>query len=310
MRQFQNILFVSNGLGNETDALSQTIQLAVSNQASLKILIVCPALPQDFAPYKSSYEHFLKTQVNHTLNLATASVPAGSPKMSLNIDIIWDKTPSIAIIQYVIRHSHDLVIKAAEDHHSTGFKALDMTLLRKCPCTVFLHRPLKNSQMIRVAVAIDPINDRTAEQDLAINLLQLTDYLARFYHGEFHLVACWDFLLERFIRNSSWTNMSEDSLHDMALDAENTSYLALTQIIQKAKLQAKPTIYHLKGEATALIPKLVSDKKFDVLVMGTIARTGISGFIIGNTAENILQKLDCSLWAMKPRGFISPVKAY
>lgn len=32
--------------------------------------------------------------------------------------------------------------------------------------------------------------------------------------------------------------------------------------------------------------------------------------IIGNTAENILQKIDCSLLALKPLGFVSPVKAY
>lgn len=44
--------------------------------------------------------------------------------------------------------------------------------------------------------------------------------------------------------------------------------------------------------------------------MGTVARTGIPGFIIGNTAENILQKIDCSLLALKPLGFVSPVKAY
>ncbi|MFO0070344.1 MAG: universal stress protein, partial [Alphaproteobacteria bacterium] len=30
----------------------------------------------------------------------------------------------------------------------------------------------------------------------------------------------------------------------------------------------------------------------------------------GNTAENILQKLSCSLLALKPNGFVSPVKAY
>jgi len=44
--------------------------------------------------------------------------------------------------------------------------------------------------------------------------------------------------------------------------------------------------------------------------MGTVARTGISGFIIGNTAENILEEISCSLIALKPEGFVSPVKAY
>jgi len=52
------------------------------------------------------------------------------------------------------------------------------------------------------------------------------------------------------------------------------------------------------------------ETKIDILIMGTVARTGISGFIIGNTAENILQKIDCSLLALKPQGLVSPVKAY
>jgi len=54
----------------------------------------------------------------------------------------------------------------------------------------------------------------------------------------------------------------------------------------------------------------VENKNIDILVMGTVARTGIPGFVIGNTAENIVQKLSCSLMALKPRGFVSPVKAY
>jgi len=37
--------------------------------------------------------------------------------------------------------------------------------------------------------------------------------------------------------------------------------------------------------------------------MGTIARTGISGLIIGNTAEAILNQLECSVHAIKPPGF-------
>ena len=41
--------------------------------------------------------------------------------------------------------------------------------------------------------------------------------------------------------------------------------------------------------------------------MGTVARTGIPGLLIGNTAETILQRVDCSVLAVKPDGFVSPV---
>ena len=41
--------------------------------------------------------------------------------------------------------------------------------------------------------------------------------------------------------------------------------------------------------------------------MGTLARTGVAGLFIGNTAETILEQLTCSVLAIKPPGFVSPV---
>jgi len=41
--------------------------------------------------------------------------------------------------------------------------------------------------------------------------------------------------------------------------------------------------------------------------MGTVGRTGIQGFFIGNTAEEILNQVECSVLAVKPPGFQTPV---
>ena len=56
-----------------------------------------------------------------------------------------------------------------------------------------------------------------------------------------------------------------------------------------------------------MIPELAREIKADLIVMGTVARTGISGFFMGNTAETILNRLDCSVLAVKPQGFETPV---
>ena len=45
-----------------------------------------------------------------------------------------------------------------------------------------------------------------------------------------------------------------------------------------------------------------------LIVMGTVARTGLSGLFMGNTAEEILRSVDCSVLAVKPEGFVTPVK--
>jgi nucleotide-binding universal stress UspA family protein len=42
--------------------------------------------------------------------------------------------------------------------------------------------------------------------------------------------------------------------------------------------------------------------------MGTVGRTGLTGLIVGNTAERILQRLRASVLAIKPPGFVSTIK--
>jgi nucleotide-binding universal stress UspA family protein len=49
------------------------------------------------------------------------------------------------------------------------------------------------------------------------------------------------------------------------------------------------------------------EQDIDLLVMGTVCRTGISGFLIGNTAEEVLNQIDCSVLTVKPEGFVTPV---
>ena len=81
--------------------------------------------------------------------------------------------------------------------------------------------------------------------------------------------------------------------------------LQLTQSVgdRLARVQA----IHRRGEPEAVIPQFVVDHGVDLVVMGTVARRGIPGLLIGNTAERILRKLPCSVLAVKPDGFVSPV---
>jgi nucleotide-binding universal stress UspA family protein len=63
-----------------------------------------------------------------------------------------------------------------------------------------------------------------------------------------------------------------------------------------------------RGEPHYVIPEFVVSEGIDVLVMGTVARGGISAMLIGNTAERVLRKLPCSVLTVKPDGFVSPVR--
>lgn len=310
MKQFHNILFVSNGLGKDTQALQQAISLALASNAKLNILILCPSFPPSLEEHKNSYEAFLLEKMQQSIDTAKASFSLAKKKTSFKLEIEWGDTPDIRIIQRVLRESYDLIIKAVENKEDTkGFTALDMALLRKCPCTLFLHRSFNSTESLHIAVAIDPNDEEISGHDLALNLLKLAKTLSTHYNGHLSIISCWDFILEHYLRHSVFIDTSATKIDEMTIRESEKQYHTLLKLVRSANIE-DPTIYYLKGIPTELIPTTVSEKKIDVLVMGTVARTGLSGFIIGNTAENILQKINCSLWALKPPGFISPVKAY
>jgi len=186
-----------------------------------------------------------------------------------------------------------------------------MELLRKCPCAIWLCRPIAHSrQHIQVAVAIDPESIEQAAEGLSKRMLELSRSLADSCSGELHIVSCWDYEFESFLRGSVWVKATDAQIAEAVLDTQHEHLAALERLIKASGISGSHRVHHLRGKAEECIPSFVADKKIDILVMGTVARTGIPGFIIGNTAENTIQKLSCSLMALKPQGFVSPVKAY
>jgi nucleotide-binding universal stress UspA family protein len=68
-------------------------------------------------------------------------------------------------------------------------------------------------------------------------------------------------------------------------------------------------LHLVEGEAGTVIPAIAAEERIDLIIMGTVARLGLEGYFIGNTAETVLQRVDCSVLTVKPEGFVSPVNA-
>ena len=64
----------------------------------------------------------------------------------------------------------------------------------------------------------------------------------------------------------------------------------------------------VKGEASDVISAFIPKNGVDLVVLGTVARSGVSGMIMGNTAEKILDRMECSVLALKPSNFACPIQ--
>ena len=67
--------------------------------------------------------------------------------------------------------------------------------------------------------------------------------------------------------------------------------------------------YHVKeGMPEDVLPELATKLDAEMVVIGTIGRTGLSAAIIGNTAEHVIDRLDCDVLAVKPANFVCPLQ--
>ncbi|MEX2964379.1 universal stress protein [Microbulbifer sp. TYP-18] len=309
MHNFRHILFVSHGLEDESDGLQQALSVARACSATLKVFAVCPRLPKDLREYGQVYEKGLVSAVQQSLASACEKLGLDANQLSVEIEVNCGSTPAERIIQQVLGDGFDMVVKSVEGKERLkGFMAMDMELLRKCPCPVWLSRPSKHANReARVLVAIDPECENSDAYDLAIRLLRLSRALADDGSGTLHIVSCWDYDVDAYLRHRFPIGISDEEL-DKAVEAAGSRHRAKLDVLIKASgIGGDLEIHHTIARPDRFIPLLVDERHFDLLVMGTVARTGIPGFIMGNTAENILQKVSCSLLALKPVSFVSPV---
>lgn len=324
MKQYQNILYASDGLPPAHDALAQGLRLARENGAAFKILMVYPPLPAAHLDYQDVYEQALEDNIKQAVNAAAKDVSGdnGGTEEPVKLENTAQRRAGLYVIQRILRDGHDFLIKdsarsAAEkskdEQKDSGFLAVDMMLLRKCPCPVWLSRPARPLKTGgHIAVAIDPESEDSAGQDLALKLVKTAKILAESFDAHLSVISCWDYIYESYLHGNILAHLSDTELAKYAAAAQNEHRAALNDILVQAGADdiALSDIHHIKGRPEDIILQLADEIGVDMLVMGTLARTGIPGLIIGNTAENILQRLRCSLLALKPNGFVSPVKAY
>jgi nucleotide-binding universal stress UspA family protein len=68
------------------------------------------------------------------------------------------------------------------------------------------------------------------------------------------------------------------------------------------------SIHLVSVDPRDVLPRLARKHRIGLIVMGTVARTGLPSLFMGNTAETILRSVSCSVLAVKPEGFTTPVK--
>ncbi|MDX1757059.1 MAG: universal stress protein [Marinobacter sp.] len=317
MKRFQNILYVVEESVNQDTAIACAVSLARDNQASLTVLDVVPEPQLSRHVLSAFFPEGIRSRliVSQQKKLAGWVAPYRE-QLPIRAEVVQGRQ-FLEVIRAVLREGYDLVIKPAENPEwlERLFGGDDMHLLRKCPCPVWMMKPNDRGRYRNVVVAVDfdPNDLESEEFEFSLDLLDIAGSVAVAEFAQLHLVHAWEAPEAGFI--SAWLDDPEKAelqLLNGERERHRTGVEALVQALRErigveGYQYLAPRVHLLMDQARKAIPAAIRDLNADLLVMGTVARTGIPGLIMGNTAEMVLNQVHCSVLAIKPPGFVSPV---
>ncbi|WDQ14849.1 universal stress protein [Rhodopirellula sp. P2] len=308
MQNFTNIL-VYAGTEQPQTAVSRATDLALENNAKLTLMDVVKPIPKalgmmtDVAKPEELEKLVAADRRRRLLDLAADYSDTG---LTLDVAVaIGD--PATEITRRVLQEEHDLVVKTADGFTAAErfFGSIAKSLLRLCPCPVWLLKPDIHGEFDQVVAAIDVEAANQQHRDLNRQILERAYSIAQRDKAQLHVVAAWQMWMEDSIRRHA----GDDAVDLARKDHERKVHQALDELLQAPYADAADVHLHLRQGAPAEVIRSVADEvEADLMVMGTVCRSGIAGILIGNTAETVIPDITCSLLALKPKGFLSPVE--
>jgi universal stress protein E len=306
MQTYQNILVIIDPTSDFQKALNRAIELATHTGAHLTAFLSTFDFSYEMTTMLSSSEREnmrLSVIENRAQWLQDLLDEMPSHNVAISCQVIWHNRPFEAIIEQVVAKKHDLVIKGTHQHDkfkSVIFTPTDWHILRKCPCPVLLVKDHSWPENGNILAAINVGSDEAEHQSLNKKITQHALSLAEDIKGNVYLVNSFpgtpvNIAIEIPEFDSGQYNESMLKHHQQAMIQHATNF----------QIGSAATIVK-EGLPEDVIERVSQEIDAELVILGTIGRTGLSAALIGNTAEHVIDRLNCDVLAIKPEGYVSP----
>ena len=225
--------------------------------------------------------------------------------------------PVVEVTRAVVSGGYDFVLKPVESGvpgESPSIGSMDFRLLRALPTPMWVFRPARSGQVRRILAAVeyDPTEPRHDELNRVV--LETAASLAVFGADELHLIHAWRLWGEKMFR-SGRARLPAEKVGEMVEKKRSTRAEWLEALAERVRASmslelGKEVVVktHLaEGSASPLILETAREIEARGVILGSLARAGLQGLLIGNTAEDVLRRIDISVIVVKLPTFVSPV---
>jgi len=225
--------------------------------------------------------------------------------IKIDTKVVWHNRPFEQIIEQVITFNYDIVIKGTHQHDklkSVIFTPTDWHILRKCPCPVLLVKDHLWPKDGNIIAALNIGSDEKEHQSLNHKITEEAVNLAKLNSANVHLVNSFpgtpiNIAIEIPEFNACEYNNSMFEHHQQSMQSHASDFSIVSD-----------NTHVLEGLPEDVIESVSNELDAELVILGTIGRTGLSAALIGNTAEHVIDKLNCDVLALKPDGYISPLE--
>jgi universal stress protein E len=311
MKNFKNILIQVNEQSTpEVDmAVLRGIELAKRSGAKVLLFDVVEPLGNILSRYtnmlslKELTENLAKQRLDQLTKVAQA---LQSEDVQVSAQVSIGKN-FIEIVKAVIVNKNDLLIKVSNPSEQ-NFDSNDFHIIRKCPKPVWLIRETQVNKVKKIVAAVDlSMEEHTEGRAQNRMIMDIAMAFSQFENATLSVISCWQLYGERALRSGLYTKISHEELADL-IKSEEHEYKKILDLLINEYTGLSIDKHLLKGLPKTLIPEYVNSNGVDIVVMGTIGRSGIPGLLIGNTSETVLQAINSSVITLKPEDFISPIQ--
>ncbi|MBZ9610950.1 universal stress protein UspE [Rheinheimera maricola] len=308
MTTYNNILVVLDPTLDQQKALNRAIELARLQGGKLTAFLSVYDFSYEMTTMLSGEEReSMRQAVIKDRELWISDYLAAPRAGGINIDIkvVWHNRPFEAIVLAVLEHNYDLVIKGTHDHDvlkSMIFTPTDWHILRKCPCPVLLVKDHDWPKGGNIIAAVNAGSEQQHHLELNQRVVNKAQQMATMLSAQTHLVNAYPGTPVNIAIEIPEFNPQEYNSTMIHHHIDAVVKLA-------AQFDMSAQHYHVQeGMPEDVLPELAKQLDAEMVVIGTIGRTGLSAAIIGNTAEHVIDRLDCDVLAVKPANFVCPLQ--
>lgn len=291
MVELNKILVIIEPGAKSHPALERAKQLAKLADAELELFLA------DYSTYLEDGYYFDPVRAQELRrehgekNLAALEAlaePLRQNGLEVSCATAWGNPPYEEVVRRVSELKPDLVIKTTRHHEKLARLLLsndDWELIRYCPAPLLLAKGKPWPDQPTLVVAVDPEHSHDKPAALDHKLIRVARELAEKAGGSVHLYHS--------------THLPALSglypIHgDYRVDMMKVKDLAAQHFVREDRC------YVSDADIVKSLPELAILLQASLVVMGAVSRSRMDRMLIGNTAEKILDSLECDVLVVKP----------